>query len=157
MGQSCVAFGPPDPRADVNWGGRAGTAASTTSRLTSFRLAGYDETPDVDGSEHLHVRVEGVKRFWRNLELVGMQPSGALRTFDTRWSCKWKESYIKEGFPKGGGVSTVVLSEVILCYRADLPGNVWLVYTSFWRFSGKPAQGDTIIREIAHKPADLRL
>lgn len=97
----------------IHWGGHAGTAAQKTGRLTSFRLASDDETPDVDCSELPHVRVEGVKRLWGNLISVNMQPSGVLlfiATRDTRWSSEREESYAKEGFPKGGGVATADLS-----------------------------------------------
>lgn len=44
--------------------------ASTTGRLTSFRLAGNYETLDVDCTKHLHVRVEVVKRLRGNLALI---------------------------------------------------------------------------------------
>lgn len=69
-------------------------AASAVRRLTSFRLAGNHETPDVDGSKHPHVRIERVERLWGNLALS-----------DVQWSNERKERGRNEGFSGGEGVS----------------------------------------------------
>lgn len=71
-------------------------AASAARRLTSFRLAGNHETPDVDCSKHPHVGIERVERLWSNLALI-----------DAQWSSERKQSGRNEGFSGGEGVSVV--------------------------------------------------
>lgn len=89
-------------------------AASTVRRLTCFRLAGNNETPDIDCSKHPHVRIERVKRLRGNLASIGVQLSIGR-----------KGSGRKKGFSGGVGVvfgagiehslvATDVLSKVLV-------------------------------------------